>query len=69
MTWDFHVDDSAKGRYNMILGRYVLTYLRLNLKLSDHVIEAYDRTFKGFTEPMADMGKYEFKGINTGKLH
>ena len=23
MTWECHVDDSAKGRYNMILGRYV----------------------------------------------
>ena len=21
MTWECHVDDSAKGRYNMILGR------------------------------------------------
>ena len=23
-TWKCHVDDSAKGRYNMILGRYLL---------------------------------------------
>ena len=33
-----HVDDSAKGRYDMILGRDLLTELVLNLKLSDNVI-------------------------------
>ena len=27
VTWNFHVDDSAKGRYDMILGRYLLTEL------------------------------------------
>ena len=27
MTWKFHVDDSAKGRYDMILGRDLLTEL------------------------------------------
>ena len=26
-TWDFHVDDFAKGRYDMILGQYLLTEL------------------------------------------
>ena len=25
MTWNFHVDDSAKGIYDMVLGRYLLT--------------------------------------------
>ena len=24
VTWNFHVDDSAKNRYNMILGRHLL---------------------------------------------
>ena len=23
VTWDFHVDESTKGRYDMILGRYL----------------------------------------------
>ena len=31
VTWNCHVDDSAKGRYYMILGRYLLTALGLNL--------------------------------------
>ena len=25
MTWKCHVDDSARGRYDIILGRYLLT--------------------------------------------
>ena len=25
MTWKYNVDDYAKDRYNMILGRYLLT--------------------------------------------
>ena len=29
VTWKFHVKDSAKGGYNMILGRYLLTELGL----------------------------------------
>ena len=37
-TCRYHVDDSTKGRYYMILGRDILIELGLNLKLSDHVI-------------------------------
>ena len=31
MTWDFYVGDSAKGGYAVILGRYRLKELGLNL--------------------------------------
>ena len=55
-TRNCHVDDSTKVRYHMILGRYLLIYLGLNLKLSDHVIEADDGPFKGYTAPMVSMG-------------
>ena len=61
MTCNFHVNDSSKGRYDMILGRDILTALGLNLKLCDHVIEADDGTFKGYTTPMVNIGTYEFK--------
>ena len=61
VTWNFHVDDTAKGRYDNILGRDLLTPLGLNLKLFDNVIEAYDGPFKGSTEPMVDLGTHEFK--------
>ena len=58
VTWKNYVDDSAKGRYDTILGRYLLTDLGLNLKFSDHVIEADDGPFKGSTAPMVDLGTY-----------
>ena len=68
MMWRFHVDESSKGRYYMILGWDILIWLRLSLKLSGHIIKADDGTFKGSTTPMVDMGTYEFKYLNIGKI-
>ena len=31
VTWNFHVDESDKGRYDMVLVRYLLTELGLNI--------------------------------------
>ena len=56
VTWECHVDDSANGRYDMILEKYLLTELVLNLKFSDYVIKAYDGTFKVSTTPMVYLG-------------
>ena len=61
MTYNFHVDESVKVRYDMILVRNILTALGLNIKFSDHVIEAYEGPLKGLTTPMADLDTYEFK--------
>ena len=61
VTWNCHVDDYTKGRYDMILCRYLLTVLGLNINLYDHVIEADDGTLKWSTAPMVDLGMYEFK--------
>ena len=68
VMWYFHVDESAKGGYDMILGSDLWTVLGLNLKLSDHMIESYDGTFKGSTAPMVDLGKYWFKYLETVKI-
>ena len=68
VTWNFHVYDSAKGRYDMILGRYILTELGLVLNFSDHVIEADGGTFKESTTFMVDLGTYTFKDLNIGKI-
>ena len=62
------MDDPAKGWYDMILGQYLSIELGLNLKWSEHIIESDDGTFKGFTTPMVDLGTYEFKYLNTGKI-
>ena len=32
VTWECHVDDFAKGRYDIILGRDLFKSLRLNIK-------------------------------------
>ena len=65
VTWNCHLDESAKGRHDMILGRDILTELGLNLKFSEHVIEGYDVPFNGSTTPMVDMGMHIFKDLNT----
>ena len=52
VTWRYHVDDSARGKYNMILRWDLLTEFGLNIKFSEHVIEADDGPFKGYTTPM-----------------
>ena len=68
VMWNCHIDDSAKGRYYMILGRDLLTALGLNIKFSYRVIKSDGGTFKGLTAPMVDLGMYEFKGLNTGNI-
>ena len=52
----------------MILGRYILTALGLNIKFSDNVIEADDGPFKGSTAPMVDLGMYSFTYLNAGNI-
>ena len=62
------MEDSAKDSYEMILGRDILKALGLNIKFSEHVIEEDDVPLKGSTEPMVDLGKYEFKILNIGNI-
>ena len=47
VTWICHVGDFAKGSYDMIFGRDLLTELGLNLIFSEHVIEADCGPFNG----------------------
>ena len=53
-----HVDDSAKGRYNMILGRNLLTTLGLDIKFSDRVIVGVERLYEGCLVSMVDVSNY-----------
>ena len=68
VTWNIHVYESTKGRYNMILGQDLLTEIVLNLKLSEHVTEADDGPLNRSTTPMVNLGTYIFKDLNTGKI-
>ena len=65
---DFYVDDSAKGGYNTILGRYLLTELGLNIKLYDNVIKADDVPLRLSMTPIVDMDMYYFKVLNAEKI-
>ena len=51
VTCNCHVDDSAKGRFDMILGRYILIDLLLDLKLSDYIIKSDMDLLKGLRNP------------------
>ena len=63
-----HVNYSSNSRCNIILGRYILTELVLNLKLSGHVIEGDYGVFQGSVASMVDLGTYKFKYFKTGKI-
>ena len=54
LTWDFHFDDSDQGRYNMIIGRDLLTGLHLNF--SEHVVKGGCGPLKGYITPIIDLG-------------
>ena len=66
--WDFHVDDSAKGRYYVVLVRDILIALVLNMKFSEHIIKVDDGPLKVSTETMVDLGTYKFKDLNTRQI-
>ena len=68
VTWNQHVNVSAKGRYDMILVRDILLALGLTFSLSDHVIVSDNVTFKWSTSPTVDLGAHEFNYLNTGKI-
>ena len=60
VTYNFHVYDFAKGRYDIILGKDILTALGLNLRFSDHVTKSDNGPLQGSMAPMVDLGTYEF---------
>ena len=42
--------------------------LRLNFKVSEHVIKAGNKPLKGSTATTVDLGTYDFRDSNTGKI-
>ena len=61
MMWKCHVDEPAEGRYDMILGRDVLTSLGLDVKVSECVIIGIYGPYEKCLLPMVDISNYEFK--------
>ena len=61
VKWNGHVYEFTKIRYDMILGRGLLTVLGIYLELYNHIIEGGDGPFDSYTAPMVDLGTYECK--------
>ena len=57
------------GRYDITLGRYLFTALVWNIEFSKHNIKADDGPLKVSSELMVDLGTYEFKYLNIGKIN
>ena len=63
VTWKCHVGNSANGRYDMILGRDLLTAMVLDIKFSENFIIGREGIYKGCSEPMVDVSNYYFNII------
>ena len=55
--WECHMDESAIGRYNVILGRDLIIRLVLNINCFENVIEADYVPLKGSTATTIVLGK------------
>ena len=61
VTWEWHVDESYEGLYEIILGRDLLTNLGLCLKISEQVIAGSGIPYEGCMSPMVDLNTYDYK--------
>ena len=63
MTCKYHVDESTNSKYDMILGRDLLTALGLDLKVYDNTIIFGEGPYEGCSKPMVDISNYDLKSI------
>ena len=68
VSWKCQVASSTKSRYDMILGRDLLTDFGLDLKFSENIIMGGDWLFKGCSAPMVDVSIYDFKPLTYKKV-
>ena len=62
------MDSSNKSSYYTVLGKDILKSLGLNLNFSKQFIKGVYRPFEGSIVRMVDLGTYEFKYLNAGKI-
>ena len=65
----FHIDFSTNSRYNVILGRELLTSLLLDIKFSRNVIICGEGPYEGFLSPMVDVRNYDFIALTEKYLN
>ena len=58
-----HVDNSTNGRYDIILGIYLLNALGLDLKFSENIVIGIEVTYEGCSALMVDVSNYNFKPL------
>ena len=63
VTYKCHVYDSAKGRYNMIMGRDLLTTLGLDPKFSDFIVVGVKWLYEVFSAPTVDVRKFYYESL------
>ena len=60
VTWKFQVGEFTNSIYDMILGRYLLTTLVLDLKFNENVTIGGEGPYEGWSVPMDDVRSYDF---------
>ena len=60
VTWKCHVNESTNDKYDMILGRYLLTALGLEIIFSENFMIGGEVPYKGWSVPMVDVTNYSF---------
>ena len=68
MSWQCNTDNKKNCRYDIILGRGLLTVLVLDLNFSENIIISGERPYEGCLAPMADLSNYDFKSSTTKKV-
>ena len=58
----FHVNGSPSGRYDIIIGRDLLTNLGIDIKFSN-IIEFSEGPYQGYKSPMLILDDYKFKPV------
>ena len=67
--WKCHLDESTTNRYDMILGRDLLTTLGLDLAFFENVIHGGQGPYKGCSSPMVDVNNYDFNILTKKQLN
>ena len=55
VTWECHIDEFDIDRYDMILGRDLITARGMVIKFSERVISGVDGTYEGCLAPIVDV--------------
>ena len=61
MSWKCHVDHKNNIRYYMILSRYLLTALGMDLDFSENLVIGDEGPYEGCLSNMAELSNYDFK--------